>query len=81
MRKRSVTVPRIVIGFAAAATGALLVYLWLHARRVTAEEVARVGYEKQKAITRHELSAQRASLEEAYMKLTDTVTEYRAVSQ
>jgi ABC-2 type transport system ATP-binding protein len=33
------------------------------------------------AITLHELSAQRASLEEAYMKLTDEVTEYRAVSQ
>src|SRR6476659_10778737 len=29
------------------------------------------------AITLHELSAQRASLEEAYMKLTDEVTEYR----
>ena len=33
------------------------------------------------AITLHELSAQRASLEEAYMKLTDEVTEYRAVPQ
>jgi ABC-2 type transport system ATP-binding protein len=33
------------------------------------------------AITLHELSAQRASLEEAYMKLTDEATEYRAVSQ
>ena len=33
------------------------------------------------AITLHELSAQRASLEEAYMRLTDEVTEYRAVSQ
>jgi ABC-2 type transport system ATP-binding protein len=33
------------------------------------------------AITLHELSSQRASLEEAYMKLTDEATEYRAVSQ
>jgi ABC-2 type transport system ATP-binding protein len=33
------------------------------------------------AITLHELSAQRASLEEAYMQLTDEVTEYRAVGQ
>jgi ABC-2 type transport system ATP-binding protein len=33
------------------------------------------------AITLHELSAQQASLEEAYMKLTDEATEYRAVSQ
>jgi ABC-2 type transport system ATP-binding protein len=33
------------------------------------------------AITLHELSAQRGSLEEAYMQLTDEVTEYRAVSQ
>jgi ABC-2 type transport system ATP-binding protein len=33
------------------------------------------------AITLHELSAQRASLEEAYMKLTDEATEYRAVPQ
>ena len=33
------------------------------------------------AITLHELSAQRASLEEAYMKLTDEAVEYRAVSQ
>ena len=31
------------------------------------------------AITLHELTAQRASLEEAYMKLTDEATEYRAV--
>ena len=31
------------------------------------------------AITLHELSAQRASLEEAYMKLTDEAVEYRAV--
>jgi len=33
------------------------------------------------AIALHELSAQRASLEEAYMQLTDEVTEYRAVSE
>ena len=33
------------------------------------------------AITLHELSTQRGSLEEAYMQLTDEVTEYRAVSQ
>ena len=33
------------------------------------------------AITLHELTAQRASLEEAYMQLTDEATEYRAVSQ
>ena len=33
------------------------------------------------AITLHELSAQQASLEEAYMKLTDEAVEYRAVSQ
>jgi ABC-2 type transport system ATP-binding protein len=33
------------------------------------------------AITLHELSAQRASLEEAYMQLTDEVTEYRAVTK
>ena len=33
------------------------------------------------AITLHELSAQRASLEEAYMKLTDDAVQYRAVSQ
>jgi ABC-2 type transport system ATP-binding protein len=33
------------------------------------------------AITLHELSVQRASLEEAYMQLTDEVTEYRAVSR
>jgi ABC-2 type transport system ATP-binding protein len=33
------------------------------------------------AITLHELSPQRASLEEAYMKQTDDTTEYRAVSQ
>jgi ABC-2 type transport system ATP-binding protein len=33
------------------------------------------------AITLHELSAQLASLEEAYMKLTDEATEYRAVSR
>ena len=33
------------------------------------------------AITLHELSGQRASLEEAYMKLTDEAVEYRAVSQ
>jgi ABC-2 type transport system ATP-binding protein len=33
------------------------------------------------AITLHELSVQRASLEEAYMHLTDEATEYRAVSQ
>src|SRR4051812_36471544 len=33
------------------------------------------------AITLHELSAQRGSLEEAYMQLTDEVTEYRAVSR
>jgi ABC-2 type transport system ATP-binding protein len=33
------------------------------------------------AITLHELSTQKASLEEAYIKLTDEVTEYRAVSQ
>src|SRR5439155_25363110 len=33
------------------------------------------------AITLHELSAQQASLAEAYMKLTDEATEYRAVSQ
>jgi ABC-2 type transport system ATP-binding protein len=32
-------------------------------------------------ITLHELSAQQASLEEAYMKLTDEAVEYRAVSQ
>jgi ABC-2 type transport system ATP-binding protein len=32
-------------------------------------------------IALHELSAQRASLEEAYMQLTDEVTEYRAVSR
>ena len=31
------------------------------------------------AITLHELSAQQASLEEAYMKLTDEAVEYRAV--
>src|SRR5258705_8062937 len=33
------------------------------------------------AITLHELSAQQASLEEAYMRLTDDATEYRAVSR
>jgi len=33
------------------------------------------------AITLHELSPQRASLEAAYMKQTDDATEYRAVSQ
>jgi ABC-2 type transport system ATP-binding protein len=33
------------------------------------------------AITLHELSTKSASLEEAYMKLTDEVTEYRTVSQ
>ena len=33
------------------------------------------------AITLHELSEQRGSLEEAYMELTDEVTEYRAVTQ
>ena len=33
------------------------------------------------AITLHELSTQKASLDEAYIKLTDEVTEYRAVSQ
>ena len=33
------------------------------------------------AITLHELSAQRGSLEEAYLQLTDEVTEYRAISQ
>jgi ABC-2 type transport system ATP-binding protein len=33
------------------------------------------------AITLHELSTQRASLEEAYMQLTDEATEYRAVNQ
>jgi ABC-2 type transport system ATP-binding protein len=33
------------------------------------------------AITLHELSAQRASLEEAYMPLTDEAVEYRAVRQ
>jgi ABC-2 type transport system ATP-binding protein len=33
------------------------------------------------AITLHELSARQASLEEAYMKLTDEATEYRAMSQ
>jgi ABC-2 type transport system ATP-binding protein len=33
------------------------------------------------AITLHELSAQQASLEEAYMKLTDEAVEYRAVTQ
>jgi ABC-2 type transport system ATP-binding protein len=33
------------------------------------------------AITLHELSAQRASLEEAYMQLTDEAVEYRAVRQ
>ena len=33
------------------------------------------------AITLHELSAQRASLEEAYMKLTDDAVEYRAVTR
>jgi ABC-2 type transport system ATP-binding protein len=33
------------------------------------------------AITLHELSAQLASLEEAFMKLTDEATEYRAVSR
>ncbi|MGX9789395.1 ATP-binding cassette domain-containing protein [Mycobacterium sp. MMS18-G62] len=33
------------------------------------------------AITLHELSAQHASLEEAYMQLTDQAVEYRAVSQ
>jgi ABC-2 type transport system ATP-binding protein len=33
------------------------------------------------AITLHELSAPQASLEEAYMKLTDEATEYRSVSQ
>ena len=32
-------------------------------------------------ITLHELSAQQASLEEAYMQLTDQAVEYRAVSQ
>lgn len=30
------------------------------------------------SITLHELSAQRASLEEAYLKITDTVTDYRS---
>jgi ABC-2 type transport system ATP-binding protein len=33
------------------------------------------------AITLHELSAQQASLEEAYLKLTDEAVEYRAVRQ
>ena len=33
------------------------------------------------AITLHELTAQRASLEEAYMKLTDDAVEYRAASR
>jgi ABC-2 type transport system ATP-binding protein len=33
------------------------------------------------AITLHELSTKRASLEEAYMKLTDEATEYRTVTQ
>jgi ABC-2 type transport system ATP-binding protein len=33
------------------------------------------------AITLHELSAQQASLEEAYMQLTDQAVEYRAVSR
>ena len=33
------------------------------------------------AITLHELSEQRGSLEEAYLELTDEVTEYRAVTQ
>ena len=33
------------------------------------------------AITLHELSAPQASLEEAYMNLTDEATEYRSVSQ
>ncbi|WP_101950537.1 ATP-binding cassette domain-containing protein [Mycobacterium sp. 3519A] len=33
------------------------------------------------AITLHELSTKRASLEEAYMKLTDEATEYRTVNQ
>jgi ABC-2 type transport system ATP-binding protein len=33
------------------------------------------------AITLHELSGQRASLEDAYMRLTDEATEYRAVSR
>jgi ABC-2 type transport system ATP-binding protein len=33
------------------------------------------------AVTLHELSAQRASLEEAYMELTDEAVEYRAASQ
>jgi ABC-2 type transport system ATP-binding protein len=33
------------------------------------------------AITLHELSTQRASLEEAYMKLTDEAVDYRAVSR
>ena len=33
------------------------------------------------AITLHELSEQRGSLEEAYMELTDEVTEYRAVTR
>jgi len=33
------------------------------------------------AITLHELSAQQASLEEAYLKLTDETTDYRAVTR
>jgi ABC-2 type transport system ATP-binding protein len=33
------------------------------------------------AVTLHELSAQRASLEDAYMELTDEAVEYRAASQ
>jgi ABC-2 type transport system ATP-binding protein len=33
------------------------------------------------AVTLHELSAQRASLEQAYLKLTDEAVEYRAVNQ
>ena len=32
------------------------------------------------AITLHELSAQQASLEEAYMKLTDEAVEYRTAT-
>jgi ABC-2 type transport system ATP-binding protein len=33
------------------------------------------------AVTLHELSAQRASLEQAYLKLTDEAVEYRSVNQ
>ena len=33
------------------------------------------------ALTLHELSAQRASLEEAYLKLTDDAVDYRAANR